>query len=877
MELKMVLVVDPTDFQTIYACTWAGLHKSTDGGENWTFIFPLPYTEEVPPVSFVAVDPDDGGILYAGIGNADGNEDGTGSLYRSTDGGATWELLDVGMPDEAVVHSVVIDPTSPAENRSILVSTDGGVFRSEDNGGTWTDINAGLPHLNARRLGYSTSGGNLTLFLTLKTEGDSANLDSFKGGIYKSTDGGDNWISINGDLATVPYEDPNDPPPFYDFWKFAIHPTNSDIMYIATNLGGWGDLWGIRQTVDGGAHWTKIDTAITYGWLDNQWWNEANITVLEIAPSAPDMLIAGGDFVRKTTNAGQTWEQVYTTPVGNHWAGRGIELLVPFDVAFDPTDPNILYVGYDDMGFWRSDDGGQSFARLDEVQIGDFDAVNSIAVGGTTGDVYVGRNRGTNDEADGYVVGQVWKSADQGESSTVVGNGLPEGRPVLVMDNANSVLYAAIYGQGVYKTTDGGQAWSRASNGLGSDAAFAWTLVIDPANPQTLYLGLNTLAGTGSGGVYKTQDGGQNWTKLNGIPSDDVLSVAVHPSNSQTLYVGLTQDYSWTTSGGGYKSTDGGETWVKVLDQPRISVVLVHPTQTDAIFAASQPWWNHISGVDSGLYRSLDGGQTWELISENLGHAFILFARINLHNPDQIFVGTHGGGLWVGDQILLTSGPSEPATPWDVNSDGVVNIVDLVLVGSQFGGSGDNLSEDINDDGKVDIIDLVLVGSHFGESTGAAPLWGKGMRRHGKYAIRNTQYAEAPIRRAIDALEAMPERPHGAEIAIAFLRAWLANVNSIPPETKLLPNFPNPFNPEMWMPYQLAEDTTVLVGIYDSDGQLLRKLALGLKPAGFYLTPARAAYWDGRNQFGERVSSGVYFYRVTAGDFSATRKMVILK
>ena len=860
------LVIDPTDFQTVYACTWAGLHKSTDGGENWTFIFPRPYTEEVPPVSFVAVDPADGQILYAGMGDADANADGTGSLYRSTDGGMTWERLDVGMTDEAVVHGIVIDKTSPHGNRRLFVSTDSGVFRSEDSGETWTEIHAGLPHLNARRLGYSTSGGNMTLFLTLKT-----NPDSFQGGIYKSTDGGDNWTSINGDLATLPYQDPSDPPPFYDYWKFAIHPTNPDIIYIATNLGGWADLWGIHQTVDGGAHWTKIDTTITYGWMDINWWNEANITVLEIAPSAPETLIAGNDFVRKSTNAGQTWEAVYTEPVGNSWRGTGIELMVTFDVGFHPTDPNIVYVAYDDMGFWRSDDGGQSFARLDAVQLSALDAATSITVDATTGTVYAGRNGGTNDEADGYVVGQVWKSTDRGQSWTVIGNGLPEGRPVLVMDNANSTLYAAIYGQGVYKTTDGGQSWLRASNGLLSDAAFAWALAIDETAPQTLYLGLNTLEGSGSGGIYKTDDGGQNWTRLNGIASHDVLSVAVSPSDNQTLYAGVTDDYSWSTSGGVYKSTDGGDTWEKVLQQPRIGVVLVHPTQTEIVFAASQPWWNYTPDMASGLYRSLDGGQTWELISESLGHGFILFARINPHQPNQIFVGTHGGGLWRGDQILPPLEPVEPATPWDVNEDGVVNIFDLVLVGSQFGQSSVALSGDVNRDGTVNVFDLVLVGSHFGESTvPTAP-------------SPNTQQMSQPaanreqIRHAVAALAGMVDPPRGAEIAAAFLRAWLANGGLIVPETKLLPNYPNPFNPETWLPYQLAGDAAMKITIYDIRGKLVRRLDLGHQAAGYYVSPDRAAYWDGRSDSGERVSSGLYFYRLKSAHFSAVRRMVIVK
>ena len=96
-------------------------------------------------------------------------------------------------------------------------------------------------------------------------------------------------------------------------------------------------------------------------------------------------------------------------------------------------------------------------------------------------------------------------------------------------------------------------------------------------------------------------------------------------------------------------------------------------------------------------------------------------------------------------------------------------------------------------------------------------------------------------------------------------------------ENALLANFPNPFNPETWIPYQLAKPTEVTITIYAVDGQVVRTLALGHQPAGMYQNRSRAAYWDGKNEFGEKIASGVYFYTLTAGDFSATRKMLIQK
>ena len=101
--------------------------------------------------------------------------------------------------------------------------------------------------------------------------------------------------------------------------------------------------------------------------------------------------------------------------------------------------------------------------------------------------------------------------------------------------------------------------------------------------------------------------------------------------------------------------------------------------------------------------------------------------------------------------------------------------------------------------------------------------------------------------------------------------------STLPTQPALLPNYPNPFNPETWIPYQLAQPAEVKVSIYAADGRLVRTLALGHQTPGTYQSKARAAYWDGRNALGEPVASGVYFYTLEAGTFTATRKMLILK
>ena len=116
-----------------------------------------------------------------------------------------------------------------------------------------------------------------------------------------------------------------------------------------------------------------------------------------------------------------------------------------------------------------------------------------------------------------------------------------------------------------------------------------------------------------------------------------------------------------------------------------------------------------------------------------------------------------------------------------------------------------------------------------------------------------------------------------SDIRNAFLSLQL-NVGDVQPQDTLLAqNFPNPFNPETWIPYQLSEATEVKIDIYNVSGHLVRSLNLGWQPTGSYMTPSSAAYWDGRNAIGERVASGIYFYTLQTSDFTATRRMVILK
>ncbi len=150
---------------------------------------------------------------------------------------------------------------------------------------------------------------------------------------------------------------------------------------------------------------------------------------------------------------------------------------------------------------------------------------------------------------------------------------------------------------------------------------------------------------------------------------------------------------------------------------------------------------------------------------------------------------------------------------WDINQDGVIDIQDFII---SMKGSG--LNPDVNGDGVVDILDIV-----------------------------------------------------------AALSGTKGTPSLIPLVSELGTNYPNPLNPETWIPFKLADDSEVTLRIYNSKGQLVRTLDLGYRHAGVYTSKSSSAYWDGKNENGERVASGVYFYNIKAGNFTATKKMLVIE
>ena len=667
------IAYDPENTEILYLATRGGIYKSTDGGNVWSarrngFPAPEEYSFSAP-VNDIAVDPENPDIIYAGIGVHKNGYDFDsyhwdsveikGAIYKSTDKGENWELIrNTGINPQAMIYSLDIDP----ENSEIIyAATDKGVYKSTDAGETWKQKKRGLPRLKAMKIVVDPLNTE-TVYVTMWTEPGSLR---WKGGVYKSTDGGDSWEAVNNGL---PKKVGRESGFTCNYITLVINPLNPEILY-AGNMP-WTPDPGVYKTVNGGDSWEWVSRAdpdegninIDLGWIPD---TGVSPMSMGIDPADPDRVFFGTSMhLFESENGGKYWKQLYTKPVGGgYWNGAGFETTCTEVICVDPSNSNNVYAGYWDIGFLKSKDGGKSFKRSDKGMRYQDNTFDIIVDPDSPNVVYA--SCGWWEEN----AGEIYKSSDYGETWISISSGLPDAQIwSMALDKRSPqdsrTMYAASYDNGIYKTVDGGKSWFPVNNGLGEKGNLqVMKVFIDPDNSNIIYTGLEQKSKdngnnseTVQGGLYKSTDAGKSWFRIDtDLPQLSVWDIDIPEGDSGTIYTAVIGGYDHSLEdylyGGVYKSTDGGNSW-ELLDNGfgeaenlNVTSIKVNPADSSIIYAATSDEPYHDISSGRGIFKSTDSGKTWKAVNDGLGVLYFNTITADPSDPSVIYAGSSGNGI----------------------------------------------------------------------------------------------------------------------------------------------------------------------------------------------------------------------------------------
>ena len=392
---------------------------------------------------------------------------------------------------------------------------------------------------------------------------------------------------------------------------------------------------------------------------------------------------------------------------------------------------------------------------------------------------------------------------------------------------------------GIAVDTDGSKLyWTNASGRIQSanlDGSRIQNVLQNLSNPTDIVVS--------NGFIYWTE-GGNSVRRVNISGQKIAIDVAVNLDSVGGLAVGSGKVY-WTEQTSATAGTVNGAN-LNGTNFEALATLLSAPMGISVDTAGSKLYWTNARGrVQSA---NLDGSGI-----KNVVEGLISASKIAI-----------GGANTETTTVKAATPAKKDNAKYDVNGDGKVDNVDASLVAS--GLDTGNAKYDVNGDGTVNFLDLLLVFDNRDDDAAAAPAI-VGMKLNAVQIDR--------IEEQIDLLLATNDRSPAAMRTLVYLQQLLATAR--PEKTQLFANYPNPFNPETWIPYELATDTNVTITIYNTQGVVIRTLQFGHQSAGYYTERDRAAYWDGRNALGEQVASGLYFYQLETDAMSSMRKMVILK
>jgi len=633
------IVPDPVNPRRIYVATLSGVHRSDDGGQTWRWLrdgFPATSLHAyTAPIGSLAIDPVRPDTLYAGIGIPRSFKGGQGAIYRTIDGGEHWTRFNPpgSLPDDALVSSILIRADG------LLVATQHGVYHGSADGRTWTLSSEGMAKRHARTLASSPANPQRVYCTADTTPGQPP----FDGGVYRSDDGGTSWRRIIEGLNTYVRDGERNHNLSCQYDKIVVSAQDADLVWVG------GDAWvnaGLWKSTDGGEHWTPVFNRPTKDAPGNvdvgyiTFWGPS-VKCLAIDPHDGNRVMFGtSGMVYETTDGGQTFGQRYTKDLGDgQWTGTGLEVTCLWSIACHPTRRDGWYLGYMDIGLWRTDDAGQALRRCMTGVQGDhsncgqavaFDPDDPDHLWGGFGQW--GSNRGG-----------VYESHDAGSTWSPI-DGLPDAAVVRLLVDPNSPkghrsLFVALTGQGVFhgsagKFTKLSQGWP---GGGVSD------LDLHDGRPVALVDGANdTLAG-----LWRWT--GQTWARIDTAPFIGYgRELAIAPSDPNRWYLAVRERYvqGKVWPGGLFASRDAGATWSQGFADRFIDSVAVGPADAETVILGEADHPYHDQAIGCGVRLSRDGGATWQEINDNLGIHEVPVIVFDPLDPERVIVGTAGNSFW---------------------------------------------------------------------------------------------------------------------------------------------------------------------------------------------------------------------------------------
>jgi photosystem II stability/assembly factor-like uncharacterized protein len=657
----------PSDPNVIYASSGGQLRISRDKGRTFTPIGNLKQSL----AGEIAVNPSDPNVLLAGT------RDNRCQLSRNA--GEAWTACPG--PQGAVIGFHF-------EGGGILfAATDKSIWRSDDGGQTWIERTDGLPWKEIQGFagGSDLKTSVTVLYCTVSSKEENG---VFKGGVYRSRDRGQTWqpamgrgINTNigkmdqwsyGAIAQYRQILTTDAAPLTVYvlnTSTGFHPPYHETVYRSDD---GGDSW--RATFYQDPRFTQYNVAPDYVTASAGQSYKGGDTPFgaAICNSDPNRLILVYSQSYVTHNGGRSWFNGDTYPApgqkptpGSAWACTGLVVTTTWNYYIDPFERNRHYIAYTDIGFARSIDSGKTWIWWDKntwapwrntcYEIA-FDPEMPGKMWGAFSDVHDIPNDNIISERHGHNgPGGVCVSRDFGASWKSEAKGLPP-RPVtgIVLDRTSPknsrTLYAGVFMEGVYRSTDDGKTWTLKKNGLGDPqnrrvsrvilhkdgTLFAMICAMRPARGKPLM--------PEGVGLYRSRDGAETWEKVNAsrlflYPKD----FAVHPQNSNVILVGTCDAGGGDLSGGLYRTADGGATWQCIGRQGRQTFGgYFHPKHEGWIYMTLTE-----GAPGAGLWLSRDNGQTWQAF-DALPFSNVQRVTFDPSNDNLMYVTTFGGSVWCG-------------------------------------------------------------------------------------------------------------------------------------------------------------------------------------------------------------------------------------